>query len=105
LKLPLSDGAAVFKAAVTQACQDLISNTALLNELDTEVGDADCGSTLANGARCMCYSILSYILNSYQYIVMEGGNFIDASLENVAENECVVGVCVCCNDVDGLYNI
>jgi len=58
VKLLLLGGAAVFRAAVAQACQDLISNTALLNELDSEVGDGDCGSTLANGARCTCLTLL-----------------------------------------------
>ena len=50
----LLGGATVFKAALAQACDDLIASTDLLNELDTGVGDGDCGSTLANGARCMC---------------------------------------------------
>jgi len=50
--LLLLGGAAVLKAALAQACHDLIANTDLLNELDSEVGDGDCGSTLANGARC-----------------------------------------------------
>lgn len=59
MKLLLLDGAAVFKAAVVQSCQDLITNTSLLNELDSEVGDGDCGSTLADGARCMYQSVWS----------------------------------------------
>jgi len=47
-------GAAVFKMALAQVCLDLIANTDLLNELDSGVGDGDCGSTLANGAECKC---------------------------------------------------
>jgi len=53
----LLDGAAVFKAAVARACQDLIASSQLLNELDAEVGDGDTGSTLANGAKCMYHNI------------------------------------------------
>jgi len=63
----LLDGAAVFKAAVSQACQDLISNTELLNELEAEVGDGDCGSSLANGARGIAQAALSYLLNNVIY--------------------------------------
>jgi len=55
----LLGGAVVFKAAIIQACQELIANTELLNELDSEVGDGDCGSTLANGARSMSHYTLS----------------------------------------------
>jgi len=59
-----SAGAAVFKAAIVEACQDLISNTELLNDLDSEVGDGDCGSTLANGARCM-HQIIIFKYNNH----------------------------------------
>jgi len=59
MKLLLLGGAVVFKAAIIQACQELIANTELLNELDSEVGDGDCGSTLANGARSMSHYTLS----------------------------------------------
>lgn len=68
VKLPLLGGSAVFKAALAQACHDLIANTDLLNELDSEVGDGDCGSTLANGARCMCHTA-NYVLNVDYFIV------------------------------------
>jgi len=59
----LLGGAAVFKAALTQACNDLISNTDLLNELDSGVGDGDCGTTLANGARCTYVRLGSFGLS------------------------------------------
>jgi len=49
----LLGNAGIFKAAVCQACEDLIANSELLNELEAEVGDGDCGSSLADGARGM----------------------------------------------------
>jgi hypothetical protein len=45
------DQAEELKRAVMQACNELIHNRDLLNELDSAVGDGDCGTTLTNGAR------------------------------------------------------
>ena len=67
MKLLSSGGAAVFKAAIVEACQELINNTAFLNELDSEVGDGDCGSTLANGARCMSHCQCHQVPNTDCY--------------------------------------
>lgn len=87
MKLLLLGGAAVFHAAVAQACQDLITNTALLNELDSEVGDGDCGNTLANGARCMCQSVSSYYVDYYFVIRCV------ASWKEYSRNKCMSPFC------------
>jgi dihydroxyacetone kinase len=55
---------AVIRKCVEAACQALISSEAELNELDAKVGDGDCGSTLATGARAVLDALPSFQLNS-----------------------------------------
>ena len=47
----------VFKAAVTAACNNVISAEPRITEHDSYVGDGDCGVTLARGAK----AVLEYI--------------------------------------------
>lgn len=46
-----SGDAEMLERAVIQACNELLHSCDLLNALDSAVGDGDCGTTLANGAR------------------------------------------------------
>uniref|UniRef100_A0A7S3JST3 Dihydroxyacetone kinase n=1 Tax=Aureoumbra lagunensis TaxID=44058 RepID=A0A7S3JST3_9STRA len=59
----LAKDAPTLKTAITVACQALINNEAYLTELDTAVGDGDCGTTLASGAR----SILALMQQEPKY--------------------------------------
>ena len=61
--MSLSDGAEVMRQVIAAACLALISQMDELNELDSDSGDGDCGSTLADGARGKTL----FVLNCHLY--------------------------------------
>merc|ERR1719158_2203982 len=58
---PVRDEA--LEAIVRKACEALIGATAELNELDSKVGDGDCGSTMKQGAE-MVLALLPQVSTS-----------------------------------------
>lgn len=48
------------KAAIVNMCQDLIAAEKMLQEMDSKVGDGDCGEGFARGGKAIIADVKGY---------------------------------------------